>query len=92
MGTCAETSRRAGTGREPPIAVTRTRASLGLFTLASESDRIVVLEQGRIVAQGRHDDLLQSSPLYAQLAVLQFGEPLRQTVQRGAVHDQLDSA
>ncbi|QGZ65532.1 ABC transporter transmembrane domain-containing protein [Paraburkholderia acidisoli] len=43
-----------------------------------QADRIVVLEQGRIVAQGRHADLLRSSPLYAQLAALQFGEmPLR---------------
>jgi ATP-binding cassette subfamily B protein len=39
-----------------------------------QADRIVVMEQGRIVAQGRHADLLRSSPLYAQLAALQFGE------------------
>jgi ATP-binding cassette subfamily B protein len=39
-----------------------------------------VLERGRIVAQGRHADLLQTSPLYAQLAALQFGEPQGQTV------------
>jgi ATP-binding cassette subfamily B protein len=32
------------------------------------------MEQGRIVAQGRHAELLRSSPLYAQLAALQFGE------------------
>jgi ATP-binding cassette subfamily B protein len=43
-----------------------------------QADRIVVLEQGRIVAQGRHAELLQSSPLYAKLAALQFGEPLKQ--------------
>jgi ATP-binding cassette subfamily B protein len=41
-----------------------------------QADRIIVLEQGRIVAQGRHADLLLDSPLYAQLAALQFGEPL----------------
>jgi ATP-binding cassette subfamily B protein len=40
-----------------------------------QADRIVVMEHGRIVAQGRHAELLQSSPLYAQLAALQFGEP-----------------
>ncbi|HEY4801201.1 MAG TPA: ATP-binding cassette domain-containing protein, partial [Paraburkholderia sp.] len=37
-----------------------------------QADRIVVMDEGRIVAQGRHADLLQSSPLYAQLAALQF--------------------
>ncbi|SAK98665.1 ABC transporter ATP-binding/permease [Caballeronia fortuita] len=42
-----------------------------------QADRIVVMEHGRIVAQGRHADLLQSSPLYAQLAALQFGETHR---------------
>jgi ATP-binding cassette, subfamily B, bacterial len=39
-----------------------------------QADRIVVLDHGRIVAQGRHAELLQISPLYAQLAALQFGE------------------
>jgi ATP-binding cassette subfamily B protein len=34
----------------------------------------------RIVAQGRHADLLQTSPLYAQLAALRLGEPLGQTL------------
>jgi ATP-binding cassette subfamily B protein len=44
-----------------------------------------VLEQGRIVAQGRHAELLLSSPLYAQLAALQFGEQVGQSAPRGAV-------
>lgn len=38
-----------------------------------QADRIVVLDHGRIVAQGRHAELLQRSPLYARLAALQFG-------------------
>jgi ATP-binding cassette, subfamily B, bacterial len=46
-----------------------------------QADRIVVLDQGRIVAQGRHAELLQSSPLYAQLAALQFGELPRKTIE-----------
>jgi ATP-binding cassette subfamily B protein len=47
-----------------------------------QADRIVVLDQGRIVAQGRHAELLQNSPLYAQLAALQFGELHGNSVER----------
>jgi ATP-binding cassette subfamily B protein len=35
-------------------------------------DRIVVMEHGRIVAIGSHQQLLQTSPLYQRLAQLQF--------------------
>lgn len=35
-------------------------------------DRIVVLDQGRIVAQGRHEELVAQGGLYAELARLQF--------------------
>ena len=37
-----------------------------------KADRIVVLDEGRIVAIGRHEQLLQSNELYARLAALQF--------------------
>ena len=36
------------------------------------ADRIVVMEEGKIVAVGSHETLLKSSPLYARLAELQF--------------------
>jgi ATP-binding cassette subfamily B protein len=36
------------------------------------ADRILVLEAGRLVEQGRHDELLRAGGLYARLAQLQF--------------------
>ena len=35
-------------------------------------DKIVVLEQGKIVGEGSHDELLQSCPRYQHLYDLQF--------------------
>jgi len=37
------------------------------------ADRIVVMDHGRIDAVGNHASLLDTSPLYARLAALQFG-------------------
>ncbi len=36
------------------------------------ADRIVVMEEGRIVGQGTHESLVQAGGLYARLAALQF--------------------
>lgn len=52
------------------------------------ADQIAVLDQGQLVAQGKHTELLASSALYKRLADLQFQEP---TVS-GQASDQIPAA
>jgi len=37
------------------------------LSTVQNADLILVLDKGRIAAQGRHDDLLRTSPLYASI-------------------------
>jgi ATP-binding cassette subfamily B protein len=46
-----------------------------------EADRIIVMDQGRIVEQGRHEDLSAAGGLYARLASLQFDDRQIMSVQ-----------
>ena len=38
-----------------------------------DADKIIVIAEGRIVASGRHEDLMANSNLYRELAVRQLG-------------------
>lgn len=44
------------------------------LSTVKNADRILVFDHGEIVAEGRHEDLIQDGGLYARLAELQFVE------------------
>ena len=66
----------------PVVYVALERLMVGRTTLVIahrlatvlKADRILVLDQGRLVEQGTHRDLIRQGGLYARLAGLQFDE------------------
>ncbi|MFQ1040329.1 lipid ABC transporter permease/ATP-binding protein, partial [Citrobacter koseri] len=66
--------------RHPPAALadeTPGRTTLVIahrLATVKNADRIAVMDQGKLVAVGTHQQLIASNPLYARLAALQFSE------------------
>lgn len=44
------------------------------ISAAMQADVILILEDGRLAAMGPHDELMQTSPLYARIVQSQYGE------------------
>ncbi len=58
--------------------VTKNRTTLVIahrLATVRNADRILVLENGKLVAEGTHAELVTTSPLYARLSTLQFTMP-----------------
>ena len=41
------------------------------------ADQIVVLDEGKVVAQGKHHELMQSSPVYQEIYASQLGDGVK---------------
>jgi ABC-type multidrug transport system fused ATPase/permease subunit len=68
-------ARNEGLLRETLAAAAAHRALLVVahrLSTVLDSDQIVVLDQGRVVARGTHAELVDSSPLYRELAAAQL--------------------
>jgi ATP-binding cassette subfamily B protein len=70
----AESERAVQAAVETLAAGRTTLVVAHRLATVKRADRIVVFDGGRIVAQGKHDDLVAEGGLYARLARLQFTE------------------
>jgi len=72
----AESERRVQDALERLMTRRTTLVIAHRLATVLKADRIVVLDQGRVVASGSHTDLMRMDGLYKRLATLQFDQPL----------------
>ncbi len=68
----AESERLVQTALERLMVGRTTMVIAHRLATVVNADRIAVIDDGRLVATGRHEQLLVSNPLYARVAALQF--------------------